>query len=86
MGGRCRAPVATAIVGGRAGLRDRARGSSAGGSDAVVRNRHSGAGGFWLAVAAIYRLLGASVALAVPPALVDTPLPLLPLFLDIRAD
>jgi membrane protease YdiL (CAAX protease family) len=74
--------VAAAILGGRSAIREL--------GSRLVRWRVGwqwyvvlivGPAVFSLAVAGIYALLGGSWALAVPAALVDTPLPLLPLFL-----
>jgi membrane protease YdiL (CAAX protease family) len=76
--------VAAAILGGRGALRELGA--------RLVRWRVGwqwyavailGPAVFSVAVAGIYVLLGGSWALAVPAALVDTPLPLLPLFLVI---
>jgi uncharacterized protein len=78
--------VAAAIVGGRGALRDLGA--------RLVRWRVGwpwyvvvilGPAVFSVAVAGIYGLVGGSWASAVPPALVDTPLPLLALFLLIYA-
>jgi uncharacterized protein len=78
--------MAAAIVGGRGALRDL--------GSRLIRWRVGwqwyvivllGPAVFSVAVAWIYGLFGGSMASAVPPALIDTPLPLLPLFLLIYA-
>ena len=78
--------VAAALIGGRGALRDL--------GSRLVRWRVGwrwyavvigGPAVFSIAVAGIYVLLGGSWTVGVPPALTDTPLPLLPLFLLIYA-